>query len=61
MKFQMPLIVEHILQGHVNYVQGQWTVELLKTGVVEIANGMDQVRVVKKYRFDVFQKNSKII
>ena len=57
----MPLIVEHILQGHVNYVQGQWTVELLKTGVVEIANGMDQVKVVEKYRFDVFQKISKII
>ena len=50
----MPLIVEHILQEHVNYVQGQWMVTLLKTGVVEIANGMDPVKVVEKYQFDVF-------
>ena len=50
----MPLIVEHILQEHVNYVQGQWMVTLLKTGVVEIANGMDPVNVVEKYQFDVF-------
>ena len=57
----MQSIVEHILQGHVNYVQGQWTVELLKTGVVQIANGMDQVKVVEKYQFDVFQKISNII
>ena len=57
----MPLIAEHILQGHVNYVQGQWTVQLLKTGVLEIANGMDQVKVVEKYQFDVFQKISNII
>ena len=50
----MPSIVEHIQQGHVNYVQGQWMARLLKSGVMEIANGMDQVRVVEKYRFDVF-------
>ena len=59
MKFQMLSIAENILQERVNYVQGQWMVTLLKTGVMGTVNGMDQVNVVRKYWFDVFQKDLK--
>ena len=57
MKFQMLLIVENILQERVNYVQGQWMVTLLKTGVMGTVNGMDQVNVVRKCWLEVFYKN----
>ena len=53
----MLLIVENILQERVNYVQGQWMVTLLKTGVMETVNGMDQVNVVRKCWLEVFYKN----